>query len=508
MKVVSVKIHNILGIEDFEIKPKEINRFEGKNASGKTSTLEAIKSALRGGHDATLLRNGSDEGQVVILLDDGLEIKKTVTADKTDLSVKYPRSGIRVDKPQTHLNALIDALSINPVEFLTAPAGKRAEYLLQAMPLKVTMTDLKDIYPYSPDPKEHAFTVLAAVDKLIYDERTGVNRLKDEKRKTAKQLGETLPLEEGEAIDWTAQVKTMTTSLADTKNDLKSVKEAADRKNKDYRVGIDGACLSAISAANAIFSNEERESEKVGQKEMDDMKRISEEHGDEYRRKLAEIEEWNRAQIKKIADEFSEKVNTRQKDILAKSQTRDAAILNAKDIEKAAINEEESRYKSELDSATSDLSAKITKLSSDLSAAEVNAKQQIKENATRATIERVNIEADKHEADALVLTDKLEKLQELRLHILANLPIPGVTVVDGQVMKDGVVYDRLNTASQIDIAVAIAKIRAKELGIVCVDGLECLDDENFKAFEAAMQGSGLQCFITRVTNNPMEVTTK
>ena len=452
MKVVSVKIHNILGIEDFEITPKEINRFEGRNATGKTSTLEAIKAALKGGHDATLLRNGADEGQIVILLDDGLEIKKTVTGEKTNLSVKYPRSGVKVEQPQTRLNELVDALSINPVDFLMAPAGKRAEYLLQAMPLKVTREDLKGICDYAPDPKEHAFTVLAAVDKLLYDERTGVNRLKDEKRKTAKQLGETLPLEEEgkEKTDWSAEVKGHTQALAEARLNLKSARENTVRAHDERARIIDDACRKELIAINS-----------------------------EYQSKLAELNKWK--------------------------SDKEAATQS---VEKDALAAEQKVYVEELKDAEGKLSEKIANLSGDLSAAETFAKQQIKDNATRETIKRVEDEALKHEVESDGLTARLEALDRLRLRILANLPIPGVTVVDGQVVKDGVVYDRLNTAQQIEIAVAIAKLRAKDLGIVCVDGLECLDEENFMAFEKAMSGSGLQCFITRVTNTPMEVTTK
>ena len=448
MKVASVKIHNILGIEDFEIMPKEINRFEGKNATGKTSTLEAIKAALKGGHDATLLRNGAEEGQVVILLDDGLEIKKTITADKTDLSVKYPRSGVKVDKPQTHLNALIDALSINPVEFLTAPSGKRAEYLLQAMPLKVSAADLKGIFDYIPDPKEHAFTVLAAVDKLIYDERTGVNRLKDEKRKTAKQLGETLPLEE-EPTDWAAVLKENNQKLAEARSDKKN---KADTIDKDFK------------AARAKIESDLNRDQNV----IESM----------YQVKLRELQTWKSDEMAKLAD--NEKA-----EIERVNSERTAAMNGLDGIDK-----------------------QIGELMGAVSEAETKTKTQTVHENTRKMIAQHEDEAMKHEADSDALTARLASLDALRLRILSNLPIPGVTVENGQVMKDGVVYDRLNTASQIDIAVAIAKLRAKDLGIVCVDGLECLDEENFQAFETAMHGSGLQCFITRVTNSPMEVTTK
>lgn len=460
MKVINVKIQNILGIEEMEILPKEINRFEGRNSVGKTSILEAIKAALKGGHDASLLRNGENEGQVVILLDDGMEIKKTITAEKTDLSVKYPRSGVKVDKPQTQLNALVDALSVNPVEFLNAPAKDRANYLLQAMPLKVTREDLAGIYD-APTPaltdilKEHAFTALAAIEKIIFDDRTGVNRLKDEKLKTAKQLGETLPLEDKDSprTDWNVVRERASTELAEARTELKNFQASADQIYKT-------SMSEAENEANAAREKTEAE----------------------YQRRLREISEWKAQEMAKIAS-------------IATEKTGSAANAKAR-----TLNEANARLAGKIESATAQLAV-----------ADANLKRQVKDDATRETIARVLSEAEHHEKEAENLTSRLEALKGLRFRILSSLPIPGLSVKDGQVYKDGVVYDRLNTAEQISIAISIAKLRAKDLGIVTVDGLECLDEENFREFERQMQGSGLQAFITRVTNpaaGGMEVITK
>ncbi|MCQ4574556.1 MAG: ATP-binding protein, partial [Candidatus Brocadiales bacterium] len=71
MKVAAIKIHNILGIESLEIKPNSMTFIEGENGAGKTSVLEAIKAIIHGGHDATLLRNGADKGEIVLVLDNG-----------------------------------------------------------------------------------------------------------------------------------------------------------------------------------------------------------------------------------------------------------------------------------------------------------------------------------------------------------------------------------------------------------------------------------------------------
>lgn len=96
------------------------------------------------------------------------------------------------------------------------------------MPLKVTTVDLRGAGVIGPNDvpsfdtmSVHAFEALTAIEKAIFDERTGVNRLKDEKLKTAKQLGETLPLEEPgqERPDWQAVTREATQAETDAGTD-------------------------------------------------------------------------------------------------------------------------------------------------------------------------------------------------------------------------------------------------------------------------------------------------
>ena len=86
MQISHLTIRNILGIDELELSPQGFTQISGPNGTGKTSVLEAIKSALSAGHDATLLRHGAEKGEIVLVLDDGLEVTKTVkpSASTTD----------------------------------------------------------------------------------------------------------------------------------------------------------------------------------------------------------------------------------------------------------------------------------------------------------------------------------------------------------------------------------------------------------------------------------------
>src|SRR6266566_3431594 len=154
LRVTRLSIKNILGIQSLEIKPgKGITVIEGENASGKTSVIEALKSIFKGGNDASLLRRGAEQGEIVLELDNGVLIER-------DNDLIEPIIGHTVDELDTNALELID--------------------------------------------REH---------KRFYDDRTGVNRVAKEKRATILQMKQTLP-EDAEDTDWARIVVATEGSLA------------------------------------------------------------------------------------------------------------------------------------------------------------------------------------------------------------------------------------------------------------------------------------------------------
>jgi hypothetical protein len=124
-------------------------------------------------------------------------------------------------------------------------------------------------------------------------------------------------------------------------------------------------------------------------------------------------------------------------------------------------------------------------------------------------ISRFKDEQGKAEAESLSLTDGLGRLEALKGELLKTLPIKGYEVRDGQDYKDGIPFERVNKAKQVAVALQVAKLLAKDLRLVCVDNLECLDADTFAAFEkAALSNQDFQFVVTRVTEGPLAIETK
>lgn len=474
MKVQRVKISNILGVESLEFDTGRVTVIEGANGVGKSSVLEALKSCLLGGHNASLLRQGADKGETVLLLDDDLEIRKTVTPSGSTLKVTHPEFG-PISKGQTYLQKLADALSVNPVEFLTASDKERVSLLLEAIPMRVTEEQIAEAVPENCRPlvagistDAHALEVIAAVGKELYGQRTGVNRAAKEKRATASQLRETLP-EEPESGDWSQEFEAR-------KSEYLALQTAAQQKVADIKEGAQKLIEAANDAERATTARIEKElSDKTGQLKAEAA-----------------------AKIQAIQQQLA--------DAVLKLETEaDGAISSAR----AAAEERREAARQGKDRSLAEAQAEYESLNQPLTEALTRAKtmleQQTKARTTVELIDRLEGEAGRLEETSEALTRALANLEALKGNLLESLPVKGLEIRDGSIYLDGIPFDRVNTAKQIQLAIEVAGLRAGSLGLVCVDNLEHLDPDTFKAFVKAAQKSKLQFVVSRVTQGPLTV---
>lgn len=75
-----------------------------------------------------------DSHSVSILLSNGTSITKRITAKRSELTV-CTADGSLVPKPATFVQQLASGFAFDPLAFLEADKKKRAQYLLEAMPI-------------------------------------------------------------------------------------------------------------------------------------------------------------------------------------------------------------------------------------------------------------------------------------------------------------------------------------------------------------------------------------
>lgn len=124
---------------------------------------------------------------------------------------------------------------------------------------------------------------------------------------------------------------------------------------------------------------------------------------------------------------------------------------------------------------------------------------------------RANLDKDKAETDAQdyadqynALTAELEHIRKTKTALLngADLPMPGLSVIDGELTYNGHKWDNMSGSDQLKVAVAIVRKLKPQCGFVLLDKLEQMDLETLAEFGGWLEQEGLQAIATRVSTGP------
>ena len=121
---------------------------------------------------------------------------------------------------------------------------------------------------------------------------------------------------------------------------------------------------------------------------------------------------------------------------------------------------------------------------------------------------RANLDKEKAEEDARhfasqydLLTKQLEDVRQSKIDLLkgADLPLPGLSVVDGELTFNGHKWDGMSGSDQLKVSVAIVRKLNPKCGFVLLDKLEQLDLDTLQEFGKWLEAEGLQAIATRVS---------
>ena len=142
------------------------------------------------------------------------------------------------------------------------------------------------------------------------------------------------------------------------------------------------------------------------------------------------------------------------------------------------------------DEATDELEASIRNIEA------VNAKVRTNQDKARAEAEAKEC-GDQYAG----LTAQLEAVRQQKTDLLqgAKLPLPGLSVEDGELIYKGKPWDCMSGSDQLKVSTAIVRALKPDCGFVLLDKLEQMDLETLREFSAWMEAEGLQGIATRVS---------
>lgn len=438
MNVVSLKIKNFLCISDVEIKPGQVNHIVGKNNQGKSSILKALKFAISGSADGNLVKHGEDAAEVIVELSDSTQIRRRINS-KGRQSVDVKREGFKAQAPQALLEELFGSSAFNPLELLDPK--KRTSAILNSIDLKVTPPQLarelgidEAELPFL-NFEQHGLAVLDEAHKYYYQRRTEANKDMAEKKRRFETYREDMPA--APSVPFL------------TKDEVYAAISSAEEK----LVEID----KSISEIDRLLENKNQALKKINQLSA----------------RVTEID----AKIREL--------NTLRKE----------TVDRLKEIEKACPNEIPD--KSELLVRQGDIKADIEQHRSilkDIAAIENYEKQKNHVEVLKADYEK----AKEFSAALSQKVDALAGEAKRKLMASAEMPVPGLEFRNGEFYVDGIAVDNLSSSRALKLAIGVARKLSKKTKVICIDGAELLDEENYAVLRSEIDGDGYTYFFTRV----------
>lgn len=142
LHVVALQVSNVKRVRAVTIRPDgELVIIGGKNAAGKSSTLDAIEMALAGASaiPADPIRHGARKGKVVVDLGE-LIVERLFTPKGSTLTVTA-KDGTPQKSPQAILDSLASKVAWDPVAFARMEPKKQDEILKQVIGLDFSELD-------------------------------------------------------------------------------------------------------------------------------------------------------------------------------------------------------------------------------------------------------------------------------------------------------------------------------------------------------------------------------
>nr|DAR94575.1 MAG TPA: putative ATP-binding protein [Caudoviricetes sp.] len=200
MKITKIKIKNLFGIKEYEADGSN-KELSGKNGTGKTSVIDAIRYALTNKSDRQyIVRNGESEGEIIIETDTGLLLDRKARIGMADYkSIK--QNGVPVGSPESFLKDIVTTLQLSPVDFMNLDTKKQNSMLLDLIQYEWDMNTIREWFGEIPAGINYDQNILAVLNDIqaengeYYMTRQDINREARAKKSVIEEIAGEIPVE-------------------------------------------------------------------------------------------------------------------------------------------------------------------------------------------------------------------------------------------------------------------------------------------------------------------------
>ena len=472
MKITKLQIKNLFGISEMSLDEKSVE-LTGPNGIGKSSVLDAIRYALTNNSDRDcVIKQGEKEGEIIIETDTGLMIDRKKRTNKADYkSVKENKRD--VNAPENFLRSIFQPLQLDPIAFTQLSAKEQNRAILELVNFDWDLNWIKEKFGELPEVNydQHILQVLYDIQSEKGDyfrQRQDINRDIRNKRAFIEDIAKDIPAHY-QADKWKMYDLSGKYSELSKINDENAKIEKAHQWKETYENKKRGIDANREIAFNRI-EKETGEQRTTLSKQIEQLKAeiaLKEQ-------KLNGLE--STAKIKRESAEKDYKLDLQRLDLTMEKATEyDGMELT-----------DTTELREEIDSAD-------------------EMKSHLSEYERMIAMQS---EVEKIEEDAAELTNKINLARELPGEILqeAEIPVEGLSVVDGQPMIKGLPITNLSDGEKLSLCVDVAIAKENNLQLILLDGVERLTTENRELLYKKCKEKGLQFIATRTEDsNDLEV---
>lgn len=468
MKITKIKIKNLFGIKEYEADGSN-KELSGKNGTGKTSVIDAIRYALTNKSDRQyIVRNGESEGEIIIETDTGLLLDRKARIGMADYkSIK--QNGVPVGSPESFLKDIVTTLQLSPVDFMNLDTKKQNSMLLDLIQYEWDMNTIREWFGEIPTGINYEQNILAVLNDIqaengdYYMTRQDINREARAKKSVIEEIANEIPVEYN--LEYWKSV-----NLGELYTKIEQI-----RKNNSE---IEKAKIMIEGQANKLRSFE-------ADREI----------------KLASLDREMAAESNNIDSELA-RLKER---IIALEKEKES--LNTKKADRTRLIEsefekEKAQYLSNIEAYLGLADKEIMPIDSLAEEAETAERMKSYINEYERMIglqEELEVLNEKSKK----LTEKIELARNLPAVILekAELPIANLTVKDGIPLINGLPISNLSEGEKLDLCIDIAISKPNGLQIILIDGIEKLATEMRENLYKKCKEKGLQFIATRTTDD-------
>ncbi|MBQ3299324.1 MAG: phage portal protein [Ruminococcus sp.] len=142
---------------------------KGRKGAGKTSIIDAIRFALTHSSERDwVIKNGADEGEIIIETDSGLTIDRKARKGKVD-AISVKENLTTVNKPETFLKSIITPLQLNPVEFTQMSKADQNRAILDLIEFDWNMDWIREKFGEIPQGVDYSQNILQILNDIQSD---------------------------------------------------------------------------------------------------------------------------------------------------------------------------------------------------------------------------------------------------------------------------------------------------------------------------------------------------